>query len=112
MTKVVGSITTSIDGYVAGPDHGRGRGLGSAVNDFATGSSTAWTYDSGARGEPIGEGKAWFDEAMSANGAVIAGRGTCEPSATFIGYRLTSCYRPVTGGWRAPRRRSARPLET
>jgi hypothetical protein len=28
MTMVIASITTSVDGYVAGPDDGPGKGLG------------------------------------------------------------------------------------
>jgi dihydrofolate reductase len=39
-----------------------------------------WTYDSPRRGQPTGEDKAWLDEVMAENGAVIAGRGTYEAS--------------------------------
>ena len=31
MTKVVAAITTSVDGYIAGPDDGPEKGLGEAV---------------------------------------------------------------------------------
>jgi hypothetical protein len=32
-----------------------------------------WSYDSPGRGEPAGQDKAWLEETMAANGAVIAG---------------------------------------
>ena len=36
-----------------------------------------WTYGS-APGEPFGEDKAWLEETLGGNGAVITGRGTYE----------------------------------
>jgi len=77
--KVVAGITTSVDGYITGPDDGPECGLGvggERLHYWVFGGP--WTYESPERGEPIGEDKAWFDEVMAANGAVIAGRATYE----------------------------------
>jgi dihydrofolate reductase len=79
MGKVTAAITTSVDGYITGPDDGPGCGLGAGgerLHYWVFGGP--WTYDSPGRGEPTGEDKAWLDEAVAGNGAVIAGRGTYE----------------------------------
>jgi dihydrofolate reductase len=79
MRSVAASITTSLDGYVAGPDDGPGRGLGvggERLHYWVFGGP--WTYDTPGLGEPVGEDKVWLEETMSANGAVICGRGTYE----------------------------------
>jgi dihydrofolate reductase len=78
MSKVVAGITMSVDGYITGPDDGPGQGLGiggERLHYWVFGGP--WTYDSG-RGEPVGEDKAWLDETLGTNGAVIGGRGTYE----------------------------------
>jgi dihydrofolate reductase len=78
MSKVVAGITTSVDGYITGPDDRPGCGLGvggERLHYWVFGGP--WTYESG-RGEPLGEDKAWLDETMAENGAVICGRGTYE----------------------------------
>ena len=79
MAKVLAGITTSVDGYIAGPDDGPGKGLGDGgerLHYWVFGGP--WTYADAPRGEPTGEDKAWLDEAMAANGAVVAGRATYE----------------------------------
>ncbi|MEY2460803.1 MAG: hypothetical protein QOG30_2633 [Acidimicrobiaceae bacterium] len=79
MGQVTAAITTSVDGYITGPDDGPGCGLGAGgerLHYWVFGGP--WTYDSPGRGEPTGEDKAWLDEAVAGNGAVIAGRGTYE----------------------------------
>src|SRR6266516_4272974 len=56
MTKVLAAITTSIDGYVAGPDDGPGKGLGEGgerLHYWVFGGP--WSYDDEPRGEPTGE---------------------------------------------------------
>src|SRR5215213_1441452 len=60
MTKVRAAITTSVDGYIAGPDDGPG------------------TYEEHPRGEPEGEAAAWLSEAIAGVGAVVGGRWTYE----------------------------------
>lgn len=79
MGKVVAGITISVDGYITGPDDGPGCGLGvggERLHYWVFGGP--WRYDSPQRGEPTGEDKAWLEETLGDNGAVIAGRGTYE----------------------------------
>jgi dihydrofolate reductase len=77
--KVVAGITVSVDGYITGPGDGPGCGLGAGgerLHYWVFGGP--WSYDSPGRGEAAGEDRAWLEETMAANGAVIAGRGTYE----------------------------------
>jgi dihydrofolate reductase len=79
MAKVVASITTSVDGYVAGPDDGPGKGLGDGgerLHYWVFGSP--WTYDAEPRGEASGEDAAWLAAAIANVGAVVGGRWTYE----------------------------------
>ena len=79
MGKVAAGITVSVDGFITGPDDGPGCGLGvggERLHYWVFGGP--WSYDSPGRGEPAGEDKAWLEETMDANGAVIAGRSTYE----------------------------------
>jgi dihydrofolate reductase len=79
MGKITAAITTSVDGYITGPDDGPGRGLGeggSALHSWVFGGP--WDYTEEPKGEATGEDKAYLDDAMSNLGAVIAGRWTYE----------------------------------
>jgi dihydrofolate reductase len=79
MTKVVAAITTSVDGYITGPDDGPGKGLGEGgerLHYWVFGGP--WTYESGPKGEPTGEDAAWLAEAITTVGAVVGGRWTYE----------------------------------
>ena len=79
MTKVLAGITTSVDGYVAGPNDGPKQGLGEGgerLHYWVFGGP--WTYDSDELGEATGEDAAWLEEAVSNVGAVVAGRWTYE----------------------------------
>ena len=79
MTEIAAGITVSVDGYIAGPNDGPGRGLGDRgerLHYWVFGGP--WTYDAPARGEATGEDKAVLDEEGAKAGAVIAGRGTYE----------------------------------
>ena len=79
MTKVVGAITTSIDGYVAGPDDGPGKGLGEGgerLHYWVFGGP--WSYDAEPTSEATGEDAAWLADAMTSLGAVVGGRWTYE----------------------------------
>jgi len=79
MTRVLAAITTSVDGYVAGPDDGPGRGLGEGgerLHNWVFGGP--WTYDAKPQGEPSGEDAAWLEATMSGLGAVVGGRWTYE----------------------------------
>ena len=79
MTKVIAGITTSIDGYIAGPDDGPGKGLGEGgerLHYWVFGGP--WTYENEPRGEPSGPDAEWLNEVSSKVGAVIGGRWTYE----------------------------------
>lgn len=78
MTKVLAGITTSVDGYITGPNDGPGRGLGEGgelLHNWVFGGP--WTYDA-PRGEATGEDAAWLEEAIERIGAVVGGRWTYE----------------------------------
>jgi dihydrofolate reductase len=86
MTKVLAGITTSVDGYVAGPDDGPGKGLGEGgerLHYWVFGGP--WTYDDPPKGEPTGEDAEWLAEAISRIGAVVGGRRTYEASGRWGG---------------------------
>ena len=79
MTHVHASITTSLDGFVAGPEDGPGKGLGEGgerLHYWVFGGP--WSYDSPPRGEATGEDAAWLGSAMARLGAVVGGRWTYE----------------------------------
>jgi dihydrofolate reductase len=79
MTKVIAGITTSVDGYITGPDDGPGKGLGEGgerLHYWVFGGP--WTYDDEDRGEPTGDDAAWLESVTSKVGAVVGGRGTYE----------------------------------
>jgi dihydrofolate reductase len=79
MTKVLAGITTSVDGYITGPNDGPGKGLGEGgerLHYWVFGGP--WTYDSDPKGEPSGEDAAWLEETVSRVGAVVSGRWTYE----------------------------------
>ena len=86
MTKVLAGITISVDGYVAGPDDGPGKGLGEGgerLHHWVFGGP--WTYDEEPRGEATGEDAAWLADAFARIGAVVAGRWTYEASGHWGG---------------------------
>jgi dihydrofolate reductase len=79
MTKVLAGITTSVDGYITGPNDGPGKGLGEGgerLHYWVFGGP--WTYDSESKGEATGEDAAWLADTMSRVGAVVGGRWTYE----------------------------------
>jgi dihydrofolate reductase len=86
MCKVVAQITTSLDGYVAGPDDGPGRGLGiggERLHYWVFGGP--WTYDEEPTGEAEGVDKELLDDAFGNLGAVIGGRGTYDAAEAWGG---------------------------
>jgi dihydrofolate reductase len=79
MGKVNAAITTSVDGYIAGPDDGPGKGLGEGgerLHYWVFGGP--WSYDNEPQGEPSGEDAEWLAEASSRAGAIVGGRATYE----------------------------------
>jgi len=86
MGTVHAAITISLDGYFTGPEDGPGRGLGiggERLHSWVFGGP--WRYEDPGRGEPTGVDKAWLEETMAANGAVITGRGTYEAAGHWGG---------------------------
>jgi dihydrofolate reductase len=86
MSKVLAGITMSVDGYIAGPDDGPGKGLGEGgerLHYWVFGGP--WTYEGGTRGEPMGEDAAWLAEAIERIGAVVGGRWTYEAARHWGG---------------------------
>lgn len=79
MTRVIASITTSVDGYIAGPNDGPGKGLGEGgerLHYWVFGGP--WTYEEEPRGEAQGEDAEYLAEGMTRAGAIVGGRGTYE----------------------------------
>jgi dihydrofolate reductase len=86
MTKVAAGITTSLDGYIVGPNDGPGRGLGDGgerLHYWVFGGP--WSYDEEPRGEPTGADKQVLDEAFARVGAVVGGRWTYEAAGKWGG---------------------------
>ena len=76
---VLASITTSVDGYIVGPDDGPGKGLGEGgerLHHWVFGGP--WTYDALPEGGATGEDHAWLEGVMAGLGAVVGGRWTYE----------------------------------
>ena len=76
MGKVIASITTSVDGYVTGPDdgpvYGLGRG-GERLHYWVMGGP--WTYQGGHDFAMHGPDKQFYDELVSTMTSGVVGRG-------------------------------------
>ncbi len=86
MTNVLAGITTSLDGYITGPNDGPDKGLGEGgerLHYWVFGGP--WSYDEEPRGEPVGADKQYLDDMMGRAGAVIGGRGTFEAADRWGG---------------------------
>jgi hypothetical protein len=71
---VLVDISMSLDGLVAGPNDGLGRGLGEggeAIHDWVMGGP--WTYAEGPQFEPDGVDRELLDTMMADTGAAIVG---------------------------------------
>jgi dihydrofolate reductase len=87
MTKVAAGITTSLDGYITGPNDGPGRGLGDGgerLHYWVFGAP--WSYEEEARGEATGADKEFLDEGIARVGAVVGGRNTFEAAEAWGGH--------------------------
>jgi dihydrofolate reductase len=85
MGKVGAQITMSLDGYVAGPNDGPGRGLGERgerLHYWVFGGP--WSYEQTPTGEATGVDKELLDESER-TGAVIGGRWTYEAAEAWGG---------------------------
>ena len=80
--SVIASITTSVDGYIAGPGDVAGTGLGRGgerLHDWVMGGP--WTYDDVPEEFVMSEAdKAFFDEITGNLGVGICGRGMYDAS--------------------------------
>jgi dihydrofolate reductase len=87
MTQVNAGITTSLDGYIVGPNDGPGRGLGDGgerLHYWVFGGP--WSYDEGPRGEATGADKELLDDAFGRVGAIVGGRNTYEAAEAWGGH--------------------------
>ena len=86
MTKVAAGITTSLDGYVAGPNDGPGLGLGERgerLHYWVFGGP--WSYEEEPRGEATGADKEFLDQGIARVGAIVGGRGTFDAAEGWGG---------------------------
>jgi dihydrofolate reductase len=87
MSKVIASITTSVDGYVAGPDDGPECGLGvggERLHYWVMGGP--WGYETGHEpGSATGADKEYLDGLTSRIGSGIVGRGMYDASGAWGG---------------------------
>jgi dihydrofolate reductase len=85
--SVVASITTSIDGYVAGPDDKPGLGLGRGgerLHNWVMGGP--WSFDDEPQGTGLtGVDKEFMDDLTANVGAGICGRGMYDSSEAWGG---------------------------
>ena len=75
MGKVIAGITTSLDGFVTGPNDRLGAGLGEGgerLHYWVFGGP--WTYAGGPRGQAAAIDQVYLDEVFSSGGAWIVGR--------------------------------------
>ncbi|ODT98404.1 MAG: deaminase [Pseudonocardia sp. SCN 72-86] len=86
MGKVVATITTSVDGYVTGPDAGPDAGLGiggERLHYWVFGGP--WSYAEEPTGDPDPIDKAFLDDSMAGLGAVVCGRHTYDSAGAWGG---------------------------
>ena len=88
MNKVTASITTSLDGYVVGPDDHEGQGLGiggERLHYWVMGGP--WTYaDDGVDTDGMhGPDKEYFDSVTEGLGCSIVGRNMYEAAGAWSG---------------------------
>ena len=86
MTSVLAGITTSVDGYITGPDDGPGKGLGEGgerLHYWVFGGP--WSYDNEPEGGPTGDDADWLNEMSAKVGAVVGGRWTYEAAGHWGG---------------------------
>lgn len=79
MTRVLAVITTSVDGYITGPNDGPGKGLGDdgeRLHYWVFGGP--WRYGEQMRPQAGGEDADWLAQVTSNMGAVVGGRYTYE----------------------------------
>ena len=86
MPKVIAAITTSVDGYITGPDDGPDKGLGEGgerLHYWVMGGP--WTYENDHGMEPEGVDAEYLNEMTARGGAVVVGRNMYEASGHWGG---------------------------
>ena len=86
MGKVIASITTSVDGYVTGPDDGPEYGLGRGgerLHYWVMGGP--WTYEGGHDFAMHGPDKEFYDELTSTVASGVVGRGRYDAAGAWGG---------------------------
>jgi dihydrofolate reductase len=86
MSKVVASITTSVDGYVTGPDDGPEQGLGRGgerLHYWVMGGP--WTYEGGHDFAMHGPDKEFYDRLVSTMSSAVVGRGMYDAAGAWGG---------------------------
>ena len=86
MGKVIASITTSVDGYITGPDDHAGQGLGRGgerLHYWVMGGP--WTYEGEHAFAMSGPDKEFFDGMVAGLGAGVCGRGMYDAAGAWGG---------------------------
>lgn len=86
MGKVIASITTSVDGYVTGPDDGPELGLGRGgerLHYWVMGGP--WSYESSHHFAMHGPDKEFYDDLVATMGAGVVGRGMYDAAGGWGG---------------------------
>jgi len=86
MSRVIASITTSVDGYVTGPDDGPEFGLGRGgerLHYWVMGGP--WTYEGGHDFAMHGPDKEFYDEFVSTVSSGVVGRGMYDAAGAWGG---------------------------
>lgn len=85
--RVIASITTSVDGYVSGPDDRPGQGLGiggERLHHWVFGGP--WTYESPRGSGGMGpEDRTFYDTLVARVGAGVCGRGMYDAAGAWGG---------------------------
>src|SRR6476469_7618527 len=86
MGKVIASITTSVDGYITGPDDHAGQGLGRGgerLHNWVMGGP--WTYEGEHAFAMSEEDRAFYDDYVANIGSGVVGRGMYDASGAWGG---------------------------
>ena len=86
MSKVIAGITTSVDGFITGPDDGPEHGLGiggERLHNWVMGGP--WTYDGEHAFAMSAEDREFYDEFVAGIGSGLCGRGMYDASGAWGG---------------------------
>jgi dihydrofolate reductase len=86
MSRIIASITTSVDGYVTGPDDGPKQGLGRGgerLHHWVMGGP--WTYEGGHDFAMHGPDKEYYAELTAGLTSGVVGRGMYDASGAWGG---------------------------